>query len=266
MKQVILLSILILFCRNGLKAQILDLPEMPKTTKQPLASVPVENHIKSNLFIIRLDYQIKDKSTGKDSHSDRDANPDFGTVYNFGIKTSGGYYTNSRAIFTWLYDTNFTPSGSTKQYSLAISGTSYRDWNGKEYRKPDFPIGNIPMSSDSIFFIRNKAFHGLEPVADAEAKKGWFVWIVQTSKDKKDVFSLEFFPAGQNGKRKIPDKSVSDRIIIGGLYVTQSTSNPKQANLSGLLYKNNNKWFVKHIPVEDDHSEEKAIVTNDKKD
>jgi hypothetical protein len=247
MKRIILLSLFILFCRNGLKAQVLDFPEIPKTTKQALTSIPVESHIKSNLFIIRQDYQLKDNSTRRGAYFGREGKPSFGTVYTFGVRISGGYYTNSRAAFPWLYDANYNSFENKTQYLPVISGTNYREWNNQAYRRLDFPVGNISVPSDSILFVRSKAFKGRGLAQGANVKNGWFVWIVQTSKENSDSILLEFFLAEQNENLEIPDKSVSDKTIIGGLYITQSASNSDQADLSGILYKSDNKWFVKQI-------------------
>jgi hypothetical protein len=261
MKRIILLSLFILFCRGGLKAQVLDFPEIPKTPKQALASIPVESHIKSNLFIIRRDYQLKDLSTRKGGYFGREGNPNFGTVYTYGVRISGGYFTNSRAVFPWLYDANYASFENKTQYQPVISGTNYREWSSHAYKRLDLPAGNVSLPGDSILYVRSKAFKGRGLAQGVNAKDGWFVWIVQTSKEKDDSFSLEFFPAEQNEKQEIPEKYVSDKTIIGGLYITQSASNSAQADLSGILYRSNNKWLVKQIASNASGNSRKAATT-----
>jgi hypothetical protein len=251
MKRIILIFLLTVpFCWNSLNAQFLGFPETATETssKKPLTSIPVENVVKNNLFIIQQNYQLKDNTVRKGGYFGRDNKPNFGTVYALGIKTLNGFYTNARAVFPWLYDSYYSDFKEKTQYSPVISSTNYREWNTAAYKQIKFATPqNLP--ADSLLFVKSKLFKnkGLEPGNGVGVRNGWVVWVVQTSKELPESLSLEYFQMelANSDNIEISANYVSDKIIIGGLYVTQLGQS--SVELTGLVSRNNNKWFVKKI-------------------
>ncbi|GHT66093.1 hypothetical protein AGMMS50239_27010 [Bacteroidia bacterium] len=212
----------------------------------------IEGALKSSLFIIQQNYQLKDVTTKKGKYFGKDGKANFGTIYTFGIKTSGGFYSNTKITLPWLYDSNFEEYKRKTQYSPVISETKYKEWGAAEYLKLKFSSEQAATASDSLVFVTNKAFNnkGLNPDVAAGKKKGWLVWIILENKEKPDAFSFEVVSVEQNldaSPSEITAASPSGKTVEGGLFLTERTTDVGQIalELSGLVFKKDSKWFVK---------------------
>jgi hypothetical protein len=285
MNRIILATLFILlFCAMESMAQFIpgkktertntDVPAQAARTK----SGSIENSLKSSLFIIQQNYQLKDITAkkmiliGKDKLYGKDGKPNFGTVYTFGVKTANGFYSNSKVVLPWLYDPDFEEYKRSAQYVPVISETNYSKWEGRVYEELKYSPKQIVSEGDSLVFVGSNMFGkvGMNPDPASGKKNGWFVWILLDEEAGADAFSFEIVAAehnfdSRNTASEITNVPVSHKTIEGGLFVTERTTELGQIALdvSGLLFKKGDQWYIKQ-PVAD-KTKGGATNTSDRK-
>ncbi|MDR0542149.1 MAG: hypothetical protein LBH19_08030 [Dysgonamonadaceae bacterium] len=246
------------------------------------AKSSIEDALKSNLFIIRQSYRLKDIASKRTNIVDKifkkeevygkDGKSDFGTVYTFGVKTAGGFYSNAKIALPWLYDFNFEEYKRKTQYEPIISETKYKGWKDGEYKKLEYVPKQAVMDADSLVFVNSNVFNkiGLKLDAANGKKKGWIVWILN-EEEKSDAFSFEIVSAernldSKNGSSEITAVSVSGKTVEGGLFVTERTTEVGQIalDISGLIFTKDNRWYIKKPVSEGQGSSKKENVTPNK--
>ncbi|MDR1499527.1 MAG: hypothetical protein LBI58_00940 [Tannerellaceae bacterium] len=259
MRKVLLFLLLVPLLWNSASAQLL-FPDKSSTTTPSQTGQPsqgeklqeklqIEDAVTNNLIVIQQKYQLKDNTSKRGQYFGRDGKPDFGQVYAVGVKAGDGYFTVAKVQYPWLYDANFEEFKTKIQYTPVVSATSYRDWKGSQYEKLDFTASKS-ISGDSILFVKSKTFKGKGLSVDASdgRKKGWICWFIQGKDAGGFTVSYQATEiAFESGNTIAEAGGTAPENVAGGIFVSQKSLETGQVAtiLSGMVFKNDGKWFVK---------------------
>lgn len=224
----------------------------------------VEQAVTDGILLLRQDYYLLDSTTNiKYGWNNQEM---FSSVYSTAIHVGNRYFVSDHFVHPWQADSRYLQFQDTVLIPT-ISQTHQRKLADTIWTKQSYDISSLTAIKDSCLYMLDSlqlSTRGFNVDTASGNKEGWLVWVVSTDtlmNDKSPVEIITYKHSltidAQTNLYEIPKPTFTKK-IIGAFYVIPHVPQVGllEFQMGGILFVQNNQWFVHKIKLAEQKVEE----------
>lgn len=224
----------------------------------------VEQAVTDGILLLRQDYYLLDSTTNiKYGWNNQEM---FSSVYSTAIHVGNRYFVSDYFVHPWQADSRYLQFQDTVLIPT-ISQTHQRKLTDTIWTKQSYDISSLTAIKDSCLYMLDSLqlpAPGFNLDTTSGNKEGWLVWVVTPDTLMNDKSPIEIITykhsltiEPQTYLYEIP-KPTFTKQIIGAFYVIPHVPQVGllEFQMGGILFVQNNQWFVHKIKLAEQKVEE----------